>query len=105
MATFYYDLAAAVNGTGTSLSPFNLTGWNATNTAGGNTYLFKRGNTLTATFSTSSGNVGSFINFGAWYYSDGPDEPTIQKPTFILPVPISTLAATKPYTTFDSMEF
>lgn len=105
MATFYYDLAAAANGTGTSLSPFNLTGWNATTFSGGNSYLLRRTNVLTATFSTVAGTVGNFVNYGTWYNSDGSDDNNQAKPIVILPAPVTTYATTKDYVAIDSWDF
>jgi parallel beta-helix repeat protein len=95
VSTFYYDFAAAVNGTGTSASPFNLTGWTATTVSAGNIYLFKRGTTLTTAFSTVKGtNAATLTTYGAWFNADGSDDDTQPRPIIISTTAFSSFAST-----------
>lgn len=106
MSTSYYDFSAAVNGTGTSASPFNLTGWTATTVSAGNSYLFKRGTTFTGTLTLTAGtNASSKVTYGAWYNSDGTDDVTQPKPVFIVSSTLSTYSSTnKDYVTLDNLD-
>jgi parallel beta-helix repeat protein len=95
MSTFYYDFSAAVNGTGTSASPFNLTGWNATTVSAGNSYMFKRGTTLRTAFSTVKGtNASTLTTYGAWFNADGSDDETQPRPIIITSTAFSSFSST-----------
>lgn len=105
MSTFYYDFSAAVNGTGTSASPFNTTGWTGTTVSAGNTYLFKRGTTYTGTLSLVAGtNAATLVSYGAWANSDGSDDPSLPRPIFIVSAALSSYASPKDYVSLDSLD-
>lgn len=75
MATYYIDPAAAVNGSGTEVSPYNVIPGSL---SAGNSYLYKRGTTYTAGAGTQainigqSGSAGSPIVIGAYGTGDRP---------------------------------
>jgi parallel beta-helix repeat protein len=86
MATYYIDPSApgAGPGAGTLASPFKS--WTSVTWAPGNTYLQKRGSTYQGVFRLSAGGTASQrITVGAYYRSDGGDDPARPKPVIVLP--------------------
>jgi hypothetical protein len=90
MATYYYNLAAGSNGTGTAASPYNV--WPGTAVSAGDSHLFKRGTTGAAAFAISSGANGSITRYGAWFNADGSDDVAQARPIISTSVAMSTFA-------------
>lgn len=105
MATVYFDLPNVTNGSGTSASPKNQTGWNAYSPAAGDILLFKRGTTSAANaFTLTAGTVGNRIKWGAWFNADGTDDSTKAKPIITTTTVLSTAASTnKDYVFLDNI--
>jgi parallel beta-helix repeat protein len=92
MATYYIDPTATGPGNGTLASPFRS--WTSVTWAPGNTYLQKRGTTYSGVFRLSaSGTASRRITVGAYYRSNGSDDPSRPKPVIILPGAPTTPAA------------
>lgn len=106
MATVYFDLPNVTNGTGTSASPKNQTGWNAYSPAAGDILLFKRGTTSAANaFTLTAGTAGNLIKWGAWYNADGTDDSTKALPVITTTTVLSTSISTnKDYTWLDKIK-
>lgn len=106
MATLYYDFSAAVNGNGASATPYNLTGWTATTVSAGNSYMFKRGTTLTTAFSTVAGtDASTLVSYGAWYNSDGSDDTSMPRPIIVTTSTFSSYSSSnKNYVSIDSWD-
>jgi hypothetical protein len=84
MTTYYVDPTAPSPGNGTLASPFKS--WTSVTWAPGNTYLQKRGTTYAGVFKLSaSGTALQRIIVGAYFRSDGTDDPARPKPVVILP--------------------
>lgn len=106
MATVYFDLPNVTNGTGTSASPKNATGWAAQVKTAGDTYLFKRGTTSASTaFALTSGTAGNVITWGSWFNADGSDDTTVARPVLVSSSVLSTLAAPANFVTVQNLEF
>lgn len=80
----YIDPTAAGPGDGTLARPFRS--WTSVSWAPGHTYLQKRGTTYSGVFQVSaSGTESQRITIGAYYRSDGSDDPSRPKPVIVLP--------------------
>lgn len=106
MATVYFDLPNVTNGTGTSASPKNQTGWNAQVFVAGDTYLFKRGTaSASAAFTLTAGTAGNVIRWGSWYNADGSDDTTVARPILNSTTQLSSYSSTnKDYTYIENIE-
>jgi len=84
MATYYIDPTVTGPGSGTLANPFRS--WTSVSWAPGNTYLQKRGTTYAGVFRlAASGTASQRITVGAYYRSDGSDDPSQPKPVILLP--------------------
>jgi parallel beta-helix repeat protein len=80
----YIDPTAIGPGNGTLASPFRS--WTSVSWTPGHTYLQKRGTTYSGVFKVSaSGTAAQRITIGAYYRSNGNDDPSKPKPVIILP--------------------
>lgn len=105
MATYYYDLSAGTNGTGTTVSPFNGSVWPGAALAAGDSHLFKRGSSRAFAFTVgTAGTAGNLIKFGAWYNADGSDDTSQAKPIITTTTQITTFGGAKDYIWLDSLD-
>ena len=86
MATFYIDPSAAGPGPGNGSLANPFKSWLSVTWSPGNTYLQKRGTTYAGMFRLTAGGTRlARITIGAWYRSDGSDDPSRPKPVILLP--------------------
>lgn len=102
MATWYYNLAAGSNGTGTPGSPFNT--WPGTTVSAGDSHLFMRSTTATVAFAISSGANGAITTYGAWYNGDGSDDTSKARPVIGTTVVMSSFASRKGHLRLENLE-
>lgn len=80
----YIDPSVPGAGDGTLANPFRS--WASVSWVPGHTYLQKRGTTYSGVFRVSaSGSASQRITIGAYYRSNGNDDPSQPKPVIILP--------------------
>lgn len=83
MPTFYIDPDVAVNGSGTTASPYKT--WASVTPLANNTYLQKRGTRYTGAVVHVNGQASSAatpLTISAYFYPDGSDEPSLPLPIF-----------------------
>lgn len=81
MADFFIDPSAATNGSGSTSSPYNT--WVGISLTANNRYFQRRGTTYVGAPVRPLSQVsaaGSPLTIGAYYYSDGRDEPSLPRP-------------------------
>jgi parallel beta-helix repeat protein len=84
LGVHYIDPTAAGPGDGTLANPFRS--WTSVTWTPGHTYLQKRNTTYSGVFQVSaSGTASQRIMIGAYYRSNGADDPSQPKPVIILP--------------------
>lgn len=104
VGNFYYDFSAAVNGIGTSASPFNT--WAGTVVVAGATYYFRRGTTCDDTTFTldTAGTALLPVTYTSYYNSDGTDDATIARPIIANTAPLNTSATTRDYNVIENWD-